>query len=81
MNISSREAHLVTAKTCGCEEKVKIAYAFSESSHSLCLDKKDILESEIQACERLSLYAKSEIESTVVGKEIAELRMALDLLT
>ena len=81
MNISSKEADLVTAKACGCKEKVKIAYAFSESSHSLCLDKKDILESEIQACERLSKYAKIETERIAVGKEIAELRIALDLLT
>jgi len=83
MNISSQESNLVTAKTCGCKEKEgqKVTYSFSESFHSLCLDKKDVLQAEIQACERFLRYVKNESERAVVEKEVAELRMALDLLT
>ena len=83
MNIFSQESQdLVTAKTCGSKaDEKKTRYAFSESFHSLCLDKKDIIEAEIQACDRLSKYAKNDSEKLIVDKEIAELRMAFDLLT
>jgi hypothetical protein len=81
MNIFAQESDLVTAKTCGYQAKEAIMYSFSESFHSLCLDKKAIIEAEIQACERLLNYSKNDSESLVIKKEIAELRMALDLLT
>ena len=81
MNIFVQESDLVTAKTCGYQAKEAITYSFSESFHSLCLDKKAIIEAEIQACERLLNYSKNNSESLVIKKEIAELRMALDLLT
>ena len=81
MNISSQEPDLVTAKTCGCKKNEQITYAFSESSHGLCLSKKDIIEAEINACERLSKYSANESERRAVDRETAELRMALDLLT
>ena len=45
------------------------------------MDKKAIVEAEIQACEKLLKYAPNESERSVVEKEITELRMALDLLT
>lgn len=81
MNIFAHESDLVTAKTCGYKDTQRITYAFSESFHSLCLDKKAIIEAEIQACEKLFNYAPKESESSVIEKEISELRMALDLLT
>ena len=81
MNIFASESDLVTVKTCGYEAKEAITYSFSESFHSLCLDKKSIIGAEIQACEKLLNHAKNDSESTVVKKEIAELKMAVDLLT
>jgi len=81
MNIIDEESDLVKAKTCGFNADQRITYSFSESYHSLCLDKKDIVAKEIQACETLINYAKSESEKAIVAKEIAELRMALDMLT
>jgi hypothetical protein len=82
VNIFSQESDLVTAKACGCtSDKQSITYAFSESFHSLCLDKKAIIEAEVQACERLLKYATDDSERSVIEKEITELRMALDLLT
>lgn len=81
MNILSQESELVTAKTCGCKDKKSVTYSFSESFHGLCINKKAVIEAEIQACERLLKYAPNESERSVVETEIKELRMALDLLT
>ena len=84
MNISETEAPIrVIAKTCGCREnnKRKVTYALVDSYHSLCLDKKDIIYAELEACERLLKYASDEGDKKTVESEIAELKMALDLLT
>ena len=77
MESSSR----IVAKTCGCKERsVKIAYSFVDTYHSLCLDKKDIMLDQIQACERLLKYTTDEADKSAVIKEIAELKITLDLL-
>jgi hypothetical protein len=81
MNIANPMSNVVMAKTCGCKEKNRVAYAFSDEFHSLCMDKKDVLEAQIQACERLLKYTREMSERSAVEKEIAELRMALDLMT
>jgi len=81
MNIFSQESELVTAKTCGCKDKKSASYSFSENFHGLCIDKKAVIEAEIQSCEKFLKYAPNESERSVVEKEIKELRMALDLLT
>jgi hypothetical protein len=82
MNISDTEAPLIIlAKTCGCKEKnMKVTYAFIDAYHSLCLDKKDIILAEIEACNRLSKYTLDEKDKIVIETEIAELKMSLDLL-
>ena len=82
MNIALTEADYdIVAKTCGCKDKNrKVTYSFVDSYHSLCRDKKDIILSEIQACERLLKYAIDENDKTILEKEIAELKLALDML-
>ncbi len=80
MNIVYAPSGLVTAKTCGCREKRQVIYAFSAEPHSLCLDKKDVLEAQLNACELLLKYTRDASEKSTVEKEISELRMALDLL-
>jgi hypothetical protein len=82
MNIAHAEADYdIVAKTCGCEDKKrKVTYTFVDSYHSLCRDKKDIILSEIQACERLLKYTRDENDKIVLEKEIAELKLALDML-
>jgi hypothetical protein len=82
MNVVYPQENIVMAKTCGCREKNrnKVTYAFSEEFHSLCMDKKDIIQAEIEACERLLKYTTSESDRTVIEKEIADLRTALDLM-
>lgn len=84
MNIGESEIILsVIAKTAGCavRNKRKITYALVDSYHSLCLDKKDIISSELMACEKLLKYTTEENDRRIIEKEITELKMALDLLS
>jgi hypothetical protein len=79
--INSEEPYEIVAKTCGCEKKNrKVTYSFVDTYHGLSKDKKDIIISEIEACERLRRYTRDEIEMDVIETEIAELKMTLDLL-
>jgi hypothetical protein len=82
VNIAQTEADYdMVAKTCGCKDtKRKVTYSFVDSYHSLCRDKNDIILSEIQACERLLKYTRDENDKITVEKEVAELKLTLDLL-
>lgn len=82
MNIIENEIpYIVEAKTCGCKERGKsVSYHFIESSHSLCLDKGELILSQIQACERLLKYSKDEDETVLLKDEIFKLKLALDLI-
>jgi hypothetical protein len=80
MNIVYECPDYITAKTCTCEDKVKkIVYSFNMDSYILCKDKKDIIFSEITACEKLLKYSPSE-EISLITDEINELKLALDLI-
>ena len=82
MNIADSETIvMVVAKTCGCTEKRKISYAFSQGYHDLCLDKKDIVSAQLEACERLLKYATEQNDGVALKQEIKELKLALDLMT
>jgi hypothetical protein len=82
MNIANMEEPLkVIAKTCGCNEKQKkVTYSFIDDSHGLCIDKKDIISAELEACELLLKYAAEKADEQTIKKEITELKMALDLM-
>lgn len=72
MNVTDTESPTILAKTCGCKEKyLKVTYFFIDSCHSLCLDKKDLIYAEIEACNRLSRYTRDEIAKKVIEKEIS----------
>lgn len=82
MNIGDPETLvMMIAKTCGRSEKRKVSYAFVQGSHSLCLDKKDILYAQLEGCERLLKYAADQNDRSALEQEIRELKMALDLMT
>jgi hypothetical protein len=70
----------IIAKICSCKGRrnKKVTYSITDAYHSLCLDKKDILLAELEACERLSKNAIDESESKAIETEISELKMALD---
>jgi len=78
MNIVEEDT-LIEARTCGDKNK-RVAYKFMDAFHSLCLDKKDILLAEIAACEILLRCCNDDGDRKAVEKEIAELKMALDLM-
>jgi hypothetical protein len=82
MNIIGTESSVaISAKTCGCREKnMKVTYFFIDSCHTLCLDKRDIIFAQIEACNRLSRYTRDGEDKKVIEKEIAELKMSLDLI-
>lgn len=82
MNISDTESPLtILAKTCACKEKNrKVTYAFIDTYHSLCLDKKDIISSQLEACERLSKNTLDGKDKIAIEIEMAELKMSLDLM-
>ena len=82
MNIVQKENEsiVVVAKTCGRQRTgSKVTYTFVDQTHALCHDKKDIIQAEIEACERLLKYAE-ESDEKVIEKELVDLRMALDLM-
>jgi hypothetical protein len=82
MNIANTEEPLkVMAKTCNCKEKdKKVTYSIIDESHGLCIDKKDIISAELEACERLLKYTADKADEETIKKEITELKMALDLM-
>jgi hypothetical protein len=82
MNIAESEnPFVIEAKTCGCKDKRGITYSFIESSHSLCIDRRDIILAQIQACERLLKYLKDVTELAAVEKKIATLKLTQDLMS
>ena len=83
VNIDEAEYELpLLAKTCGSKDNNrKVTYSFLSESHSLCLDRKDLLLAQLDACEKLGKYATDPIDRAAVEREIRELRMALDLMT
>lgn len=82
MNITGSEVPSeIIAKTCGFKEnRRKVTYSFVDKYHNLCKDKKDIIRSEIQACERLRNYTRDELDVNAIETEIAQIKMTFDLL-
>ncbi|MDN5867995.1 MAG: hypothetical protein L0H55_11440 [Candidatus Nitrosocosmicus sp.] len=82
MNIIENEIpYLVEARTCGCNERGKsVSYHFIESSHSLCVDKVELMLGQIQACERLLKLAQEDGEIVLLKDEISNLKLALEMI-
>jgi hypothetical protein len=58
----------------------KVTYNFIDSYHTLCLDKKDIILAELDACTKLLRYAIDDTEKKTIETEILELKLAIDLM-
>ncbi|MDQ3839585.1 MAG: hypothetical protein M3297_09990 [Thermoproteota archaeon] len=79
---------LIVAKTYGCNigesdgsnRRIKVAYLILESYESLCIDKKDIIVAQLDACDRLLKYTADGNEKEAIMKEIKELKTALNIL-
>jgi hypothetical protein len=69
---------MVEAKICGCNTKEKsISYNFAEPIHSLCIEEREIILAQIQACEKLLKNTKDEVEHLVIKNEIVDLTVVL----
>ncbi len=79
-NVKTGTQYIIEAKTSGCDKNKRIAYYFVEPTHTLCLDKVDIILAQIQACERLLKYTKDKTDVSAIKKEILELKFTLDLI-
>lgn len=74
MNITISESIMICeAKLCGCNNKKKVVYRFSEPVHGLCIDKNQLILSQIQACGNLITSITDETELDTVKKELEEL--------
>jgi hypothetical protein len=80
MNIVEEEVMLVEARTQSGKNR-RVAYRFMEAFYSLCLDKGNIVLTEIEACRTLLRYCRDNGDNKAVEKEMAELKMALDLMS
>jgi hypothetical protein len=78
--LESEIPFLIEAKTCGFNKKKSITYHFIESSHSLCLNSREIMLAQIQACNRLLKYATDESDRGTINKELTELKSTLDMI-
>jgi hypothetical protein len=70
----------IEAKRYGEKNSKNIVYSFIGPQHSLCVDKREILLSQIQACERLSKYLKEETDLKTINNEVSSLKMSLDFM-
>jgi hypothetical protein len=82
MNITETEVPLeIVAKTCSCSDKNrKVTYLILDSYYSICREKKDIIISQLTACEKLLKYSIDTIDKKIIEKEINELKLILDLI-
>lgn len=84
MNIIKTEApFLVEAKTTGCNDRKNrnVSYHFIESAHALCLDKKELIQAQVNACQRLlKLPYEEENDKDLIENEITKLSKVLDII-
>ena len=57
-----------------------VLYYFSESTHSLYLDKEAIMLAQVHACERLLDLSRDQTDTAVLEKEISKLILAIEMM-
>ena len=86
MNLVSVDISVfVAAKMCDCNQaygrRRKVTYEFIDDYYSTCIDKRDIITAQLQACEKLLNYSEDENDKSVIRTEMEELKMILDLIS
>ena len=71
---------IVEAKTMGNLRTKTVLYYFSESTHSLCLDKEAIMLAQVRACEILLDLSRNQTDTAVLEKEISKLILAIEMM-
>ena len=79
MNIlESENQFIVEAKICGCSNNKKsISYHNIESTYNFCIENREIIFAQLQACEGLLKCTKDETEMLVIEREIVDLHLSL----
>jgi hypothetical protein len=49
-----------------------VTYSFIDDTNGLCIDKKDIISAELEACERLLKYIADKADEQIIKTEIAK---------
>jgi hypothetical protein len=81
MNIVEMESpFVIQAKTIGHKRRRNVTYSVENSYHSIYIDKKGILLEQIHACESVLKYTDDRIDQIILEKEIADLKLMLDLI-
>lgn len=72
MNIVEIELPRIVTKLSGSKEQnnLKVTYSFVEESHTLFIDKKDIILSQFRACENLLKETGNKIEEQIIQHEM-----------
>lgn len=67
---------------CACKEnnKRKVTYTFLDAYHSLCVDKKEIIMAQLEACGNLLKHSIDKTDTRAIETEVAGLKMTLDLM-
>jgi hypothetical protein len=79
VNIAEPETFfLIEAKINGNQQQRNILYSFVESSNNHCLNKRQILIAEIEACKRLSKHHSKGEEIFSIKNEIQELHTSFE---
>ena len=81
MNIVEMESpFVIQAKTIGHKQRRNVIYSVENSYHSICIDKRGILLEQIHAYESILKYTSDRIDQIILEKEIADLKLMLDLI-
>jgi hypothetical protein len=83
MNIVEMElvsALVIEAKIIGQKKGRNVIYSVENSYHSTCIDKRGIVLGQVDACERVLKYTSDRIDQIILEKEIADLKLMLDLI-
>ncbi len=84
MNIIKTETpFLVEAKSTGGNNRKNrnITYHFIESAHTLCLNKEELLQAQLKACQRLlKLPYEKEDDKDIIENEIIKLSQVLNVI-
>jgi hypothetical protein len=84
MNIIKTETPFtVEAKTTGCNnaKNGKVTYHFIESAHTLCLNKEELLQAQLEACQRLLKLPNEKVDDKdIIENEIIKLYQILNMI-
>jgi hypothetical protein len=64
----------------GIKKGRNVIYSIENFYHSTCIDKRGIVLGQVGACERVLKYTSDRIDQIILEKEIADLKLMLDLI-